>query len=438
MNTAESLFAESSKLKVLVVAYYFPPMGLSGVQRVAKFCKYLHQFGWQPVVLSVEPKGYYAFDDSLMAEMEEAGVEIHRAESRDINRLFRKEQSVQMPSEEVRKRWAWFSHLFLLPDSKIGWKKNAVELGKKILAQGDFELIFSSAPPFTAHLIGAELSQISGLPFVADFREAWLDNSRVVYPTNYHKKRHLKLEKEVVESATRVVTINREIKKGLVQRHLGADGFNTVQIIPHGFDPEDFTEPVTPSNDGVMRFLYSGVFYDAQKPDTFLSALAHFLERRPDAKPKIQAQFVGLLSNSALDLVNKLNLASVVRYEGYLPHNEVVQKLQLADILWMTIGHQAHEDKLSTSKLYEYFGTRKPILGLVPEGDEAAALRGYGAAWVIDPDDVKAVSDAIEYYFDLWQKGKLPKPDAAFVEKYDRQLLTRDLAKLFSSLLVDV
>lgn len=428
-------FNDSPKLKVLIIAYYFPPMGLSGVQRIAKFCKFLPEFGWQPVVLSVEPKGYYAFDESLMAEMEAAGVEIHRTESKDINRLFKKEQRVQMPSEEVRKRWAWLSHFFLLPDSKIGWKKNAVEMGKKLLANNDFELIFSTAPPFTSHLIGTELSEISGLPLIIDFREAWADNSRLVYPTKFHRNRHLKLEKEVVDKANRIITINREIKKSLVQRYLGADGFNTVQIIPHGFDPDDFEQTAASPQTQKLRFLYSGVFYDAQKPDTFLKALAQYVERKPAARAYIEAQFIGLLPDSAISLAKQLGIENMVRYEGYLPHNEAVQKLQEADVLWMTIGHQSHEDKLSTSKLYEYFGTHKPILGLVPDGDDASALRGYGAGWVIDPDDVKATVDAIEYYDQQWKKQNLPKPDPSFVEKYDRRILTRDLSKVFMSLL---
>ncbi|MBI3579799.1 MAG: glycosyl transferase family 1, partial [Ignavibacteriales bacterium] len=102
--------------KVLVIAYYFPPMGLSGVQRTAKFVKYLPQYGWKPTVLTVTPTGYYAMDDSLLKEVEQAGTEILRASSLDPNRFFRKQGVVKMPSEGVRKMLQFAGDATFFPD----------------------------------------------------------------------------------------------------------------------------------------------------------------------------------------------------------------------------------------------------------------------------------------------------------------------------------
>lgn len=427
--------AVPQRLKVLVIAYYFPPMGGSGVQRITKFCKYLPEFGWDPIVLTVDPHGYYAYDETLLAEL--GDITVYRTPSHDVNRFFKKGQTIAMPSEQVRKKWSFLSSWTMIPDSKIGWKKEALEQGRKILQEHDIDLIFSTAPPFTAHLVAMELSKESGIPFVADFREAWLDNSRLHFPTGRHREKHRAMETEVATQATRITTINRGIKEGLLQRHIGADGYNTVQIIPHGYDPVDF--PVKSRYmDGVMRFTYCGMFYDAQKPDTFLSGLYHFFKRRPEARKHVQAEFVGLTPAGAEQLAATLKIEDNVVFHGYLPHQEAVQHMIRADVLWMTLGEQPHVEKMSTSKLYEYFGAQKPIIGLVPEGEEATMIRQYGASQVVPPDNDAAVSKAIEHDYELWRKNALPSPDPAFVEKFDRRLLTRDLSKIFTGIVMNL
>jgi hypothetical protein len=121
--------------KVLLIAYYFPPMGLSGVQRTVKFAKFLPKYGWKPTVLTVEPTGYYAFDETLLHEAEEAGVKIVRTKSYDINHLFKKRGIVKMPSERMRKILQFFGDLFFIPDTKIGWKSSAIKVASELFKQ---------------------------------------------------------------------------------------------------------------------------------------------------------------------------------------------------------------------------------------------------------------------------------------------------------------
>jgi hypothetical protein len=123
--------------KVLVIAYYFPPMGLSGVQRTAKFMKYLPKYGWKPTVLTVSPTGYYAVDTTLLEEVEQAGTEIVRASSLDPNRLFKSQGVVKMPSERVRKILQFAGDTVFVPDTKIGWKSKALKAATDLLATPD-------------------------------------------------------------------------------------------------------------------------------------------------------------------------------------------------------------------------------------------------------------------------------------------------------------
>ena len=111
---------------VLYIAYYFPPLGLSGVQRTLKFVKYLPLYGWKPTVLTVGPTGYYAFDESLLKEIEEAQVNVIRTGSLDLNHMMRGKGTVRMPSETMRRILQYFGDLILIPDTKIGWRRKAI------------------------------------------------------------------------------------------------------------------------------------------------------------------------------------------------------------------------------------------------------------------------------------------------------------------------
>jgi hypothetical protein len=160
--------AEDGFRKVLIIAYYFPPMGLSGVQRTVKFAKYLSQYGWKPTVLTVNPAGYFAFDDTLLKEAEAAGVRIVRTNSRDVNRFFTKEVVIKLPSERTRKILQYIGDWFFIPDTKVGWKSLALKRATELLEQEQFDMIFATAPPQTGLLIGTVLKKRFKLPFVVE------------------------------------------------------------------------------------------------------------------------------------------------------------------------------------------------------------------------------------------------------------------------------
>ena len=419
---------------MLVVAYYFPPMGGSGVQRVAKLVKYLPRFGWMPEVLTTEPGGYLAFDPSLLEEIEEAGVPVHRTPSWDPTRLFRRRRATELPKENVRRRISALSQLLFVPDNKIGWMPHALRAGRRLLRTGRFDAIFASAPPYTALLAAARLSRTSGLPLVTDFRDDWLENPRHVYPTSVHRRLHERLERYVLRSSGHVLTINSFIQSRLRESAKAARVNVPVEVLPQGFDPEDFeSAPALHAEHKRFRLLYSGMFYGAQTPDFFLRGFAAFARRRPEARRQAEAVFVGLLPAASRRLVERLGIGPLVRYEGYLPHREAARHLLAADVVWMTIGERPGAEGISTGKLFEYFGARRPILAFVPPGAARDALEPYGAARVASPADVRTITDAIEALFDAWQAGTPPRPDEAYVQRFDRVRLAGTLASILSA-----
>ena len=420
--------------RVLVVAYYFPPMGLSGVQRVSKFVKYLPAFGWQPSVLTVSPGGYFAFDPSLEEDFAHSSIEIVRTTSADPTRLFGRGRTVSMPSEGVRSLFSTATQFLFVPDNKIGWYLPAVRAGMRMLGARKYDVILSSAPPYTAHLVGATLGRRSGLPIVMDFRDDWVGNPRHAYPTPLHRRLHQRLEARTVSRAAGILTINRHILDRLGGRNPDLLSNDRAIVLPQGYDPSDFPQRHDPGTREHFVLLYTGVFYDAQTPDVLLKAVSRVVAERPALARRIRLEFVGLFPNASFALAERLGLSSMIEFRGYLTHAETVERIRSASALWMVVGRRPGAEGISTGKLFEYFGSRKPILALVPDGEARKALTEYGAGYVVHPDDVDGTVREFNRLFDDWERGTIREPREDFVARFDRRELAGELARLFDNL----
>ncbi len=421
--------ADDPPRRVLVLAYYFPPLGGSGVQRVAKLAKYLPGAGWQPTVVTARPGRYFAFDAGLADEVTAAGVEAIATRTLDPTRGG--QGATTMPSGARASWMARLSAWAFVPDNKVGWAPFALAAAERVHTARPFEAVYATAPPYTGLLIGARLARRWGVPLVVDLRDDWLGNPRHVYPTRLHRRLHAALERRVLRAAAGVHVISDAMREAVVGRH--PDLADRVRVVPQGFDPEDFpprppaSTPDAPPDDAVFRVVYTGVFYDAQRPDVFLAALAQFVRAHPEAR--VAADFYGLVPPDFDALVAAYALTNVAAYHGYVPHADVARHLADASMLWLTIGERAGADGISTGKLYDYIGARRPILGLVPlAGTAAAALRCYGAgpgdapaAHVIAPADIDGAAAAMAAVWQAWQRGARFTVDAAFVDDHDRR-----------------
>jgi glycosyltransferase involved in cell wall biosynthesis len=421
-------------------------MGLSGVQRTLKFAKYLKHYGWHATVLTVEETGYYAHDESLLKEAAEAGIEIIRTPSNDPNRLFggwfRKKQSggsttVKMPRENVRRWMNRFSQTVFIPDNKIGWMKPAFDKASELLQNDkDFKVIFSSAPPYAAHLIGVALRDKFKLPLVTDFRDPWLDSPHLFLPTMYHRRRHLEMEEKVLQASSKVVVVNRRIKELMLMRYHGSLKHTDIVIIPHGFDPEDFERASVTRTGSKCRFVYSGVFYGITTPEPFLKGLKAAVDKNPKLKSSLEVRLIGLVRDEHLDLIKSLDLDSMIVSTGYKQHLDAISELKAADVLWLTLNRERNSDTLTIGKLFEYIGSGKPIFGISPDGVMKNLILESKVGYVASPDNTAEIAGKILEIYDAWKADALPQPNAEFIARYDRRKLAGDLAKEFE-LLVD-
>jgi glycosyltransferase involved in cell wall biosynthesis len=418
--------------KVLVIAYYYPPMGLSGVQRTLKFTKYMKRFNWEPTVITAGDVAYFAHDLNMLHEAEEAGIRIIRTEAFDLNAMIGKKYgTVNMPKEFLRKLYSRFTKTFFIPDSKKSWAKKAYATAKELLSKESFDIIYVTIPPYSSFMYAAKLKKEFNIPLFVDYRDLWFGNHFAFYPTPYHRSRHKKLEYEALRASDKVVAINRRIKEKLLVTYPFLT-FDDVIIIPHGYDPEDFKhETNVKSSSTKMKLTYSGIFYESVTPKYFLQAFKKLSVERPDLAANIELEFIGHLRDENKKLIIELGLNEFVRDYGYMEHIESVKKLQAADVLWMMVGKQPNADTISTSKLFEYFGTRKPVLGCVPEGAAATALKDYGASFVCEPDNIDEIKNKIIDIHSRFVSKKLPRPNEDFVLRHDRVALTEQLTTSF-------
>ncbi|MCH7826692.1 MAG: glycosyltransferase [Bacteroidetes bacterium] len=415
--------------KVLVISYYFPPMGLSGVQRTLKFTKYFKDYNWEPTVLTTSDIGYYAHDKSLLKEVED--VNIVRVGGGDINSFLKKNGTIKIPREKIRKLFSYLSSTFFIPDNKVGWSKKALVKAREILTNKKFDIIYVTAPPFSSVNMAVELKKEFEIPLVIDYRDLWFESYFSFYPTLFHKSMNKKMEYNALKKADKITVTNRRIKEKLLNTYQFLS-FEDVTIISHGYDPKDFEnlEPV-PMTNSKLIITYSGIFMEYNTPKYFLKAFKEITLEKPEISANIELHFIGLLRIENQKLIRKLRLEEFVKDFGYIEHSDAVRQLVSSDVLWFMIGYKKNIDALLPGKLYEYVGAQKPIIACVPEGAAKNALQKYGAVFYTDPFDINEIKKTICKVYELYKKDELPKPDDEFVQQYRRDFLTEQLCKEF-------
>ncbi len=416
--------------KVLVIAYYFPPKGLSGVQRTLKFVKYMPKFNWQPTVLTSGLNAYYAYDYSLLKEVDESVVKIVRVSAKEINSLIPKKGTIKMPGEFLRKTLSFFSSFFFIPDNKKQWAKNALIEARKLLKEEQYDLIFVTGPPFSSFTIAAQLKKEFDVPLAIDYRDLWYGNHFAIYPTPYHKSRIKQLEYKVLKSADKIIVNNRRIKEKVME-YFPFVSHRDIIIIPHGFDQEDFEKSGTePKTKDKLVLAHSGLFYEYITPKYFLNAFKTLVAERPDIASNIELVFIGVLRKSLLRQIRKLKLEPFIKISGYVSHIESVRKILSSDVLWMMIGEGRNSDSIAPSKVFEYIGTRKPIIGMIQDDSIIkTSLQEYKASYICDPYDEKAIKELLLKVYEDFRLNKLPQPDPEVVTRYRRDNLTEILGK---------
>ena len=412
--------------KVLMVAYQFPPVGGSGVQRSVKFAKYLPSMGWQPVVLTRDTGKMTLRDESLVKEIPPQ-TEILRASARDLTVL---PSLMAKPGKFV----AW---KLLIPDGEVLWMKGALRLALSRLEKGDIKALYTTSYPYSDHLLGLKVKEkYPELPWIADFRDEWTNNPYLLdkpHPA-YRMDKERRMESLILEKADHLIANTPIMKANFVRLHPNLNLETRMTVIPNGFDPEDFEKIIVePRSDGKFRITYTGALYERRKPDLFLKALGNLVRDGRINRDTIRVSFIGSFKQDVMErLVQQNDLVGSVEAVSYMPHDECLKRMMGSDVLLLIEGGGPGSEAFYTGKIFEYIQTNRPILAVIPEkGAAAGILRSTRTGLVCDWADEKAIEGALEKLYSDWQNQTLTlSPDYNEIGRYDRKALTQELAKL--------
>lgn len=404
--------------RVLFIAYLFPPRGGGGVQRSAKFVKYLPEFGWLPTVIC-GPAPRHRQRDPTLALNWPAGVRVQEV------------QGLELPAWlpwSVRRA---FVRWLLIVDGQLGWWRPAVKQSLRELQDNDFSAVFSTSAPYTDHLVARSLCGQIELPWIADFRDPWLDNFSLTFATGWHRKVCHNIQESIVRTSSKVTVVSEPMKDQLLKRHSAANA-NKIEVLPNGFDSSDF-EGIEPRNDdrGKFTITYTGTLFGAKSVRPFLKALRRLLDDQLLSAASLKLRLVGTHGKEAETLVHEWRLEEVVEIVGYVSHGEAISFQLGSDALLLVIGAVPGSEVVITGKLYEYLASGRPILAIAPSGAASELLRRAEAGVTVHPADMDGIAEALMKMFNSWQSKELGiSPNEEIVSQFDRRRQAERLAQL--------
>lgn len=423
--------------KVLIITYYWPRSGGAGVQRWLKFAKYLPDFGWEPVILTVkEEDASYAQWDNTLANEVSPSLKVVRTSSFEPYSLYlrisgKKEIPYGGFSNEgnpslFQKISRFIRGNFFIPDPRRGWNRCALKAAMKLIREEKFDAIATTGPPHSTHLIGYRLKKRTGIKWIADFRDPWTDIyyykdlSHSMLAKWYDKK----LEEKILLSCDKIVTVGNSIKKMLLAK---SNKLLQCEVITNGYDTSDF-EGFERKVSKRFTITYTGTISPYYRLEGLVTALRALPE---DIRNQVFIRFVGNVSQNITQLFGSAGLASQLEYIGYVSHQESIGYLFESSVLLLLIPDVQENKGILTGKFFEYLATGRPILAIGPkDGDIAHILQETGAGFIFDYDEVSELKDKIMELFANFKVGKENYPSNES-EKYSRKQLTWQLVNLF-------
>ncbi len=422
--------------KILIITYYWPPAGGAGVQRWLKFSKYLAKLGYELHIFTVESPESPENDSSLLKDIPENITVIKQpiwepmgfykkftGQKGNINASFLNENSTEVNNSLKQKISLFIRGNFFIPDAKMFWIKPSVKFLQKYISDNNIKTIITTGPPHSVNVIGLKLKKKLNIFWLADFRDPWtnIDFYRELKLTTWADKTHHKLEKKVLQTADKIVTIGETMKNEFVK----ITGKNNISVITNGYDSDDFFNYKKQKSDKFI-IAHIGSINKDRNHESFYNAINLAIKANKEFEQKIQLIFVGKLDALVKEMLNKYELNSYTKIVKYLPHNKVVQYIFNADLLYLPINNTPNAKGILTGKFFEYLASKNPILAIGPtDGDIAKILKETNSGNIFDFNDIDGILDFISNF---------DKTKYSFdgIEKYSRKELTNLLVKLLN------
>ena len=426
--------------RALVITYYWPPAGGSGVQRWVKFAKYLPENGWQPVIYTPENPDLALKDRTLEEEIPECAEIIRRPifEPYGIYRkIFGKGQAgqgevnpINGQEKSLKQKISMFirGNLFI-PDPRCLWVRPSVRFLKKYLREHPVDIIVSTGPPHSMHLIARKLARATGLPWIADFRDPWtkMFYFKHLQLSAWAERKHLALEKKVLDDASVIVAVSP-----LVQEDFQNMTDTPVELITNGFDESDFEQVV--ESDGYFNIVHTGLFASDGNPDVLWKVLSEKCSSDAEFRKMLRIRLAGKTDREITASIVSSGLDENLHDLGYQTHQVAVREQKGASLLILPLRKEPEYRAVLPGKLFEYLASGRPILGIgQTDGAMARIINETGAGAVFAWDDEAGIAGYIDRCWKDFNNGTL-ESNTDNIGQYSRRALARRMAGLMETL----
>jgi glycosyltransferase involved in cell wall biosynthesis len=427
--------------KVLIITYYWPPNGGSSVLRWLKFTKYLREFGWEPVIYTPSNPELLETDDSLLKDIP-TGLEIITSKIHEPYTIYkwltgRKKQDrlgLALMSEKkpgiAGKIMLWIRSNFFIPDPRRLWVRPSVKLLTKYLIDHPVDVVVSTGPPHSMHLIGMALKQKLNIPWVADFRDPWtnIDFYKELLLTSLADRCHKKLEKQVLQNADRVITVSPGMTKEFSEK-----GTGQVITITNGYDEEPLINVM--SENKRFTLLHLGSMPGSRNPENLWKVLSELIRQNNAFASMLQIRLIGKTDFTVKRSISKYGLHDYVLFEEYVPHDRTAGILATSSLLLLCINNSPNAGSILTNKFFEYLSANRPILAFGPDdGDASVILAETGAGKIFGYNNTEGLKSHLLALFHLYSHHE-QKAESLNIDKYSRRNLTRELSTVLNNLI---
>jgi glycosyltransferase involved in cell wall biosynthesis len=424
----------TSSSKVLIITYYWPPSGGAGVQRWLKFSKYLPEFGWEPIILTVDPEyaAYPVTDNSLTDDLP-SSLKVHRTPATNYFSVYNKDKTkiptagfANSVNNTLKGKFMRFIRgNFFIPDPRRGWNKYAFRKACEVIEKEKTGVVVTTSPPHSTQLIGLKIKKkYPQIKWIADLRDPWTDiyYYNQFYPTIVSRMVDSGLEKKVLRRADRIIIVGPSLKNLFSQKVPGIS--EKTEVITNGYDEDDFGEQII-SNPEVFTISYIGTLSDAYPVKGFLGALKGF----KDEGNSFILRFIGTIPEKQKESVISLIGNTNVEFINSVSHNSAISYMAGSSVLLLIIPDHQSNKSIITGKLFEYMATGKPVLCLGPaDGDASKILKSAEAGETFDYNDISSIRNFL--YKTLNNQNHSGSESKKI---YSRRELTRRLNEILAS-----
>ena len=423
-------------MKVLLITYYWPPAGGCGVQRWLKFVKYLPSFDVTPVVYTVKNPDYVIEDKSLISEVPD-DIQVIRQSIWEPNtilsKLYHKEKQqsagfIDPNPSFLGRQMQYIRANYFIPDARKFWIKPSVKVLAPFILENDIDVIITTGPPHSLHMIGAELKKRTGVKWLADFRDPWtnIDYFHSLPLTQKAKEKHHEMEGMVLHQADAVTVVGNSMKEEFIDRN------EHVFVLTNGFDTDGHANGV--SLDEQFSICHIGMMNGDRNPKVLWKALSELAEEFEDFGKDLRVLLIGKCDQEVYQSVTDFGLNDHVNFLAYMPHKDVLKFQRSSQVLLLAVNKVPSAKSIITGKIFEYLQSERPIIGIGPVvGDLADILLETGAGQMIGFEDLASLKALLKNHYTLFKSGRL-KAGTRNIDRFHRKHLSRDLADILKSM----